>query len=554
MRLGAKGVDAGDLAQPSRHGELPIENWRIANRDREHVARHGAFLARSHRAIAARTLQRRSHAMNVLLVYPQFPDSFWSFKHALPFIGKRAAHPPLGLLTVAALLPPEWHLRLVDTNVREPSAKDLAWADCAFISAMGVQRESAQRLIRRLRSAGIRVVAGGSLFTAQPEQFPEVEHLVLGEAELTLPSFLADLAQGCARHVYAPTGFAEVRTSPTPRWDLVRLADYSTMSIQYSRGCPYDCEFCDVTALFGRRTRTKSAQQIVQELDTLYDLGWRGGVFFVDDNLIGNRRLVKTELLPALLERQAVRPGFEFNTQASINLADEPALMKSLVDVGFDSVFVGIETPNEASLAECNKHNNLGRDLKADVRRIQQAGLQVQAGFILGFDADTPSTFERLSEFIQTTGIATAMVGLLQAIPGTRLHERMRQTGRLVEKASGYDVNGTSNIVPVMDPSVLRLGYADLLRKLYSPKQYYQRVRQFLKVYGIPKLRIRWSRLYQVRQWWAFAMASLRLGIVGKERFEYWKLLFWTLFHSPRAFSLAVTLAIYGYHFRVSSD
>lgn len=492
--------------------------------------------------------------MNVLLVYPQFPDSFWSFKHALPFIGKRAAHPPLGLLTVAALLPRDWSLRLVDANVREPSAEDFAWADYAFVSAMGVQRGSAQRLIERSKAAGNRIVAGGSLFTAQPDEFPNVDHLVLGEAELTIPLFLADLAKGCAHHLYAPVGYADVRSSPVPRWDLVKLADYSTMSIQYSRGCPYDCEFCDVTALFGHRTRTKSAHQIVEELDTLYDLGWRGGVFFVDDNLIGNRRLLKTELLPALLERQALRPGFEFNTQASINLADDPELMKSLVNVGFDSVFVGIETPNEASLAECNKHNNLGRDMQADVRRMQQAGLQVQAGFILGFDADTASTFERLAEFIQATGIATAMVGLLQAIPGTRLYERMRRSGRLVERASGYDVNGTTNIIPIMDATLLRTRYAELLSQLYAPRQYYQRVRRFLQVYGIPKLRIHWDFLHQARQWWAFACASLRLGIVGKERVEYWKLLFWTLFHSPRAFSLAVTLAIYGYHFRVSSD
>lgn len=492
--------------------------------------------------------------MNILLLYPEFPDSFWSFKHALPFISKRAAHPPLGLLTVAAMLPTTWQLRLLDVNVRELTDADLAWADYAFISAMGVQRASALGLVARCQERGVRVVAGGSLFTAQPEHFPQIDHLVLGEAELALPRFLEDLASGSARHIYKAEAFADLQTSPIPRWDLVTFEDYGTMSIQYSRGCPYDCEFCDITALFGRRPRTKTTKQIVDELDSLYDLGWRGGVFFVDDNLIGNKSRLKTELMPALIERHKTRPGFEFNTQASINLADDVELMNMMVGIGFDSVFVGIETPSQESLAECSKRHNLGRDMKADVRRMQQAGLQVQAGFIVGFDSDTPSTFDRLTEFIQSTGIATAMVGLLQAIPGTRLYDRLKESGRLVELGSGYDVNGTTNIVPIMDLAILRARYAELIQRLYSPRDYYRRVKLFLGVYGIPKLRIRWNTRYQLRQWLAFANASVRLGIAGKERVEYWKLLIWTLLCRPRAFSLAVTLAIYGYHFRISSE
>ena len=326
------------------------------------------------------------------------------------------------------------------------------------------------------------------------------------------------------------------------------------MSIQYSRGCPFDCEFCDITALFGRRPRTKSSRQILDELDTLYGLGWRGGVFFVDDNLIGNKARLKTELLPALIERQQRKPGFEFNTQVSINLADDAPLMSMLVAAGFDMVFVGIETPNEESLAECSKRHNLGRDMKSDVRRMQRAGLQVQGGFIVGFDSDTISTFERLTEFIQSTGIVTAMVGLLQAIPGTRLYERLKRAGRLVEQASGYSVDGTTNVVPVMDLALLRARYAKLLRRLYSPKSYYQRIRTFLRSYEMPRLRIRWSLRYQLRQWRAFVLAACHLGIAGKERVEYWKLLLWTVLRRPRAFSLAVTLAIYGYHFRLTSE
>jgi radical SAM superfamily enzyme YgiQ (UPF0313 family) len=488
--------------------------------------------------------------MNVLLVYPEFPDTFWSFKHALRFVRKKAAHPPLGLLTVASLLPRDCARRLVDLNVRGLTAEDLAWADCAFVSAMGVQRESARRLIARCRQANVRVVAGGPLFTAQPEQFPEVDHLVLGEAEVSLPLFLADLQSGHARRVYAASEYADVQASPVPSWELLDLNDYATMSVQYSRGCPYDCEFCDITTLFGRRPRTKHASQIIAELDALYELGWRGGVFFVDDNLIGNKRRLKTELVPALLERRRQKPGLTFNTQASINLADDSELIDAMVAAGFDMVFVGIETPNEESLAECSKRHNLGRDMSADVRRLQRAGLQVQGGFILGFDSDTPSSFARLSEFIQSTGIVTAMVGLLQAIPGTRLYERLRQAGRLVERLSGYDVDGTTNIVPAMDLGLLHDGYAELLRRLYSPRVYYQRVRVFLRTYRVPRLQFRWEPRYHLQQWRAFLLAALRLGIGGKERFEYWKLLLWTAFRRPRAFSLAVTFAIYGYHFR----
>jgi radical SAM superfamily enzyme YgiQ (UPF0313 family) len=491
--------------------------------------------------------------MNILLVYPEFPDSFWSFKHALPFIRKRAAHPPLGLLTVAALLPRSWSVRLVDVNVRPLTAEDLTWANAAFVSAMGVQRESALHLMDQFAERGVRVVAGGALFTKEDELFPQIDHLMVGEAELTLPLFLADLAQGRAARVYRAEGYADLETSPIPRWDLVDFDDYGTMSIQYSRGCPYDCEFCDITALFGRRSRTKTATQIVRELDTLHDLGWRGSVFFVDDNLIGNKKRLKTELMPALLERQKTRPSFEFNTQASINLADDAELMNMMVEVGFDSVFVGIETPSEEGLHEVNKQHNLGRDMKADVRRMHRAGLQVQAGFILGFDSDTPSSFERLTEFIQSTGIVTAMVGLLQAIPGTRLHQRLKREGRLAAHGSGYEVNGTTNIVPVMDLTLLRDGYVRLMRRLYSPKNYYERIKLLLVVYHIRRLRIRWNLRYQLRQWRAFARASVQLGMMGQERVEYWKLLFWTLLRRPQALSLAVTLAIYGHHFRLSS-
>jgi radical SAM superfamily enzyme YgiQ (UPF0313 family) len=489
--------------------------------------------------------------MNILLVYPEFPDTFWSFKHALHFVGKKSAMPPLGLLTVAAMLPPDWPKRLVDLNVAKLTDELLAWADCVFLSAMTVQRPSAQRVIALCKARGIRIVAGGPLFTAEPEKFDEVDHLVLNEGELTLPRFLDDLEHGVAKHMYATNEYADMHSSPVPLWELLDRDAYVTMAVQYSRGCPYDCEFCNVTALLGHKPRTKSAAQVIGELQELYRLGWRRAVFFVDDNLIGNKKTLRTDLLPALIEWRARNPGMEFNTEASINLADDAAMMSQMVKAGFNMVFVGIETPDVAGLAECNKKHNLNRDMVADVKRMQRAGLQVQGGFIVGFDSDTPSSVSRIVEFIQRAGIVTAMVGLLQAMPGTRLHERMKGAGRLLEQAtSGDNVNGTTNIIPNMDAVVLRDQYRDGLRRLYSPKAYYDRVRTFLREYRLSRSDAPHDVRNELTQLLAFARSIGRLGIIGRERFEYWKLLLWTLFRRPRAFPLAITLAIYGYHFR----
>ena len=421
--------------------------------------------------------------MNIVLIYPECPDTFWGFKHALKFIRKRAYSPPLGLLTVAAMLPPEWPKRLIDAGVRKLRKKDLEWADCAFISGMTVQRESARRIITRCKEAGLKVIAGGPLFTMEHEQFEEVDHFVLNEAELTLPEFLRDLEQGSARRVYTSSEFPDIRKTPAPMWELLDRDRYGTMSIQFSRGCPYNCEFCNVTSLFGHRPRTKTVPQILAELDGLYDLGWRGNVFFVDDNLIGNKTRLKTRLLPALIEWRKGKRGVLFSTEVSIDLADDDELMHMMVEAGFGTVFIGIETPDEDSLAECSKKQNMNRDLVEDVKRMQRAGFQVHGGFIVGFDSDTPGIFQRQIDFIQKSGIVTAMVGLLQAPPGTRLHERLKRAGRLLEQMSGDNVDGTTNIVPVMSLDTLRDGYKHVLHRIYSPKPFYQRVKTFLREY-----------------------------------------------------------------------
>jgi len=484
--------------------------------------------------------------MRVLLIYPEYPATFWSFKYALTFIRKKAALPPLGLLTIGAMLPKEWPKKLVDVNAARLTEKDLAWADCAFIGGMALQRESAREIIARCKKANLKIIAGGPLFTSEHDQFEDVDHFVLNEAELTLPPFLADLEKGCAQRNYETPEFCDIRRTPAPLWDLIDLKHYASMNIQFSRGCPFNCEFCNVTALFGHRPRMKTAEQVIAELDGIWSLGWRGPVFFVDDNFIGNKGYLKTHLLPALIHWQRGRKEIPFYTESSVNLADDPALMEMMVQAGFDTVFIGIETPNEESLAECNKQQNKNRDLIESVKLMQRAGLQVQGGFIVGFDSDTPSIFQRQIEFIQKSGIVTAMVGLLNAPPGTRLHERMREEGRLIEVFSGDNADGTTNILPRMGLDVLREGYGNLMQHIYSPEHYYKRAMNFLREYNAPRIRtpVSFQRLL------AFFRSSIRLGIFGKERFQYWKILFWTLFRRPRMLPLSITISIYGYHFR----
>jgi radical SAM superfamily enzyme YgiQ (UPF0313 family) len=488
----------------------------------------------------------RSNRMNALLLYPEFPDTFWSFKHALKFIHKRASLPPLGLLTVAAMLPREWGKRLVDVNVRKLRERDLDWADLVLISGMIAQRDSARELIARCRAAGKRIVAGGPLFTLEHGQFPEVDHFVLDEAEVTLPEFLGDLERGGARREYVSTHFPDLQQTPPPLWELADLRGYASMSLQFSRGCPFDCEFCNITSMFGHRPRTKTAAQVIAELDRLWRLGWRGAVFFVDDNFIGNKRALKEDLLPALIQWQQGKPGTPFYTEASINLADDAELMRMMVEAGFNQVFVGIETPEAASLAECNKRQNQNRDLVADVKCIQRAGLEVQGGFIVGFDHDTPSVFQRQLEFIQQSGIVTAMVGLLQAMPGTKLHQRLDRQGRLLGDTTGDNVDGTTNFIPRMNVEILRQGYQSLMERLYAPGPYYQRIRTFLREYRRPRI----SASLTWRSLMAFVQANVRLGVLGRERFHYWGLLGWTFLRRPSQLSLAVTLSIYGHHFR----
>ena len=484
--------------------------------------------------------------MNVLLVYPQFPDTFWSFKHALKFIHKKASSPPLGLLTVAAMLPCTWEKKLVDVNVTELEDKDLSWADLVMISAMTVQRESTELIIQRAKKAGKTIVAGGPLFTMEPDAFPEIDHLILNEAEITLPQFLSDLGRGEPQRIYQTDAFADLRTTPVPLWELIDLKKYDSLSLQFTRGCPFNCDFCNVTALLGHRMRLKTTGQLIAELDKIYSLGWRRGIFIVDDNFIGNKRILKQEVLPAMINWRKGKNGCHFITEASINLSDDDQLVDMMVRAGFTQVFVGIETPDDLALAECSKSQNRNRDLVNSVKKLQQMGLQVMGGFIVGFDNDDETIFDRMIEFIQNTGIVTAMVGLLQAPIGTQLYQRMLREGRIRDNYSGDNVDGETNIIPKMEMDALKAGYRKILDSIYSAKGFYERIRTFLKDYTpIHKpVTLQWEEIA------AFFSSIIKIGIMSEERREYWKLFFWTLFHYPKKFPLAITFAIYGYHFR----
>ena len=487
--------------------------------------------------------------MRVLLVYPKYPDTFWSFRHALSFISKKACFPPLGLLTVAAMLPSNWEKKLIDMNVTALRDEDIKWADYVFISAMTVQKASSEEVIARCNRLGTKIVAGGPLFTTAYDSFNGIDCFILGEAEVILPQFLRDLENGGAERIYSSDERPQLENTPIPLWPLIDKKQYANMNIQYSRGCPFDCEFCDIVFLNGHQPRTKTQDQVLKELDALYDWGWRGGVFVADDNFIGNKKKLKAEILPAMAEWSENRKyPFFFYTEASINMADDEELMRLMANAGFRKVFIGIETPNEASLSECNKSQNIGRDLANSVKKMQNYGLEVQGGFIVGFDSDPLSIFRSQINFIEKTGIVTAMVGLLNAPRGTKLYKRLKKENRLVTDFTGDNTDCSLNFVPKMKQETLIGGYKEILQTIYAPKQYYRRVSTFLKEYKPPNLRL--LKRFQFYHIPAFFRVIWILGIIDKGRRDFWRLLASTLFRRPELLAISFNLAVFGLHFR----
>ena len=405
--------------------------------------------------------------MNILLVYPEYPATFWSFKHVLKYIAKKAAYPPLGLLTIASMLPEKWNLKLIDANVNELKDEDIAWADMVFISAMIVQKDSAQQIINRTKNLGKKVVAGGPVFTTQPEKFKGVDHFVLNEAEITLPLFLEDLKKGKAKPLYTSKERPDITKTLVPAWSLIDLKDYATMCIQYSRGCPFNCEFCDIVIMNGRIQRAKAPEQMINEIQSLYEAGWRGPLFIVDDNFIGNKVNVK-KMLPLFIEWQKTHKyPFKLITEASTNLAEDKELMQMMSTANFYKVFLGIETPCVESLKECGKMQNVSRDLGEAVKIIHQNGMQVMGGFIVGFDSDPENIFEAQIKFIQQVGVVTAMVGVLTALPQTRLWRRLKAENRLLSDSTSEATDGNLNFIPKLGKEMIERGFKKILYNIY---------------------------------------------------------------------------------------
>ena len=487
--------------------------------------------------------------MNILLVYPECPDTYWSFRHALRFISRKAAVPPLGLITISAMLPTDWHKKLVDMNVSPLLTKDIKWADYVFISAMYVQKESVTEVIEECRKQQVRIIAGGPLFTQEYDNYPEIDHFILNEAEITWPLFQKDLESGrIPEKIYKTNEYADLKISPVPDFHLLSVKDYAFMNLQISRGCPFACDFCEITTLLGHKVRLKTSAQVIAELQVLYDLNWRGSVSIVDDNFIGNKKFIKNDLLPVMTSwMKAHKYPFTFSTQASIDLSDDEELMSMMIEAGISNTFIGIETIEEKSLEDCNKVQNENRDMVACVKKIQKAGMWVSGGFIVGFDTDSTAVFQHQIDFIQKSGIVSAMVGLLNAPKNTKLYKRLDSEHRLTTEATGNNTDSSMNFIPKMNAAELLKGYKKIIRDIYTSKPYYKRARVCLQNYKHGNVK---EQEITMNYFLAFLKSIFVIGIVNKGRGEYWKFLIWTLFKRPDLLVDAITFAVYGYHYR----
>jgi radical SAM superfamily enzyme YgiQ (UPF0313 family) len=481
--------------------------------------------------------------MNALLVQPLAPKTYWGFQYAVGIVGKGAPHPPLGLATLAALLPKDWKLRIADLNVAPLHDADLEWADAVLITGMLVHKASMHEVIARARKVGVRTVVGGPGASTRPEEFDDADHVFTGEAEGRLDALVAALEKGEGPHVLSPPGDAkpDMAIARVPRFDLLARSRYTSMSVQYSRGCPFQCEFCDIIELYGRSPRTKTPAQVLEEFDALHALGWRGSIFVVDDNFIGNRKEA-AKLLPEIArwQREHKRP-FELYTEASVDLASLPALVDSMVDAGFTTVFLGIETPSKESLKLTRKLQNLKLPLQDSVLRLTHAGLEVYAGFIVGFDSDGEHIFEVQREFISSLPIAAAMIGLLTALPNTALWRRLEKEGRLRTDATG-DQFGRPNFDPSLDERTLLEGYRDLLAALYEPAAFYARCEKLVAEIGRGR-----SRALSLRDVAMFIRILVGLGLRSPRRRHFWRLLFKAA-RRPQAFAKAMSIAVAGEH------
>ncbi|HEY9773621.1 MAG TPA: B12-binding domain-containing radical SAM protein [Planktothrix sp.] len=489
--------------------------------------------------------------MNVLLIWPKIPLTYWGAQYSIRLLHKKAVMPPLALITVAAMCPKNWQFRLVDLNIEELTDEHIQWAELAMLSGMAVQHTSMKNAIARLKRANVKTLVGGPDATSSPEKFEDVDYLLLDEAEITLPRFLDDLAAGKPERIYTAEGEKpDVTHTPVARFDLLNVDAYAHMCMQFSRGCPFACEFCDITALYGKRPRTKEPDQIVRELQAIYDVGFRGEVFLVDDNFIGNKKNVKA-MLPHLAKWQQEHDyPFWLYTEASLNLSDDDELLQMMCDAGFNSVFVGIESPSMESLRETQKYQNTNGDLLDKVHHIQEFGLEVMAGFILGFDNDTPDIFERQIEFITRARIPMAMVGTLNAMPTTQLWNRLKLEGRLRTDFTGDNLD-LPNFETKLPALTLMRGYRQVLSTIYSPEHFFARLQTLIEAMkDTPnKTPTRFAMSGQLYWGQRLLPALFWLFVANDLRSHYWKFMTWVWANHPDKWMYALTRAIAGYHF-----
>jgi radical SAM superfamily enzyme YgiQ (UPF0313 family) len=482
----------------------------------------------------------------ILMVYPEIPPTYWSYKYALPFLGYRATMPPLGLITIAAMLPDHYEVRLLDMNIDRLKREDIIDADIVFISAMIIQKDSFQKVVEICNECGTPVAAGGPYPTSSYQNIQGVDYFILNEGEMTLPRFIHDLERGDPKHIYLDTTKPDITKTPPPRYDLLDISAYATMAVQSSRGCPFNCEFCDIIEMFGRVPRYKDPVQLTREFDRLYETGYRGAVFIVDDNFIGNKKMVRKILEHIIAWQKEKNQPFALFTEASINLAQDDPLMDKMVAAGFNMVFVGIETPVQETLALTQKQQNTKADILESIKKIQSKGLEVSGGFIVGFDSDPENIFDLQIKFIQNAAIPVAMIGTLVALPSTQLYRRLEREGRILCDASGNNTHTVElNFTTKMAKETLLAGYKRVISTIYTPKHFLKRVRTLLK--RIPNQKFS-SRSIQKNDIKAFIL-SLMKQTFSSYGIHYIRLLLSAIVHNPRNFPLAVNLAVKGYHF-----
>lgn len=489
--------------------------------------------------------------MRVLLLYPLFPKSFWSFEKTLELVDRKVLLPPLGLVTVAAILPQDWEYKLVDRNVREVTEAEWEWADLVILSAMIVQKDDFLAQIREAKRRGKPVAVGGPYPTALPEeaQAAGTDYMILDEGEITLPMFVEAIARGETQGVFRSDGVKpDVTTTPVPRFELLDFSAYDSMAVQFSRGCPFQCEFCDIIVLYGRKPRTKTPAQLLAELDYLYELGWDRSIFMVDDNFIGNKRNVKLFLKE--LKTWMEEHGYPFSifTEASVDLAQDPELMELMVECNFAAVFLGIETPDEDSLALTQKFQNTRDSLSDAVEAITRAGLRVMAGFIIGFDNEKTGAGDRIVQFVEKTAIPTALFSMLQVLPDTALWHRLKKEGRLRDKGANINQTTLMNFVPTRPLEEIAREYVQAFHQLYDPHRFLDRVYRHHLIMGSPKFKApgKMPSWVDVR---ALLTVCWRQGVVRSTRFQFWRNLWGIFKHNPKVWDRYLTVCAHNEHF-----